>query len=74
MKPVAPPRHAAPHSPSCENRLATYAIVAGSVLVLGLIAPLFARDWISTVVMLALVVVGVEVVRNIVQREATPGR
>ena len=60
--------------PVLENRLATYAIVAGSVLVLGLIAPLFARDWTSTVVMLALVVVGVEVVRNIVEREATPGR
>jgi hypothetical protein len=47
-------------------------IAAGSVLELGLIAPLFARDRTSTVVMLALIVVGVEVVRNIVRREVTP--
>ena len=33
--------------PVLENRLATYAIAAGSVLVLALIAPLFARDWAS---------------------------
>jgi hypothetical protein len=58
--------------PVLENRLATYAITAGSVLVLGLIAPLFARDWPSTLVMLALVVVGVEVVRHIVRGEVTP--
>jgi hypothetical protein len=58
--------------PVLENRLATYAIAAGSVLLLGLIAPLFARDWTSTVVMLALIVVGVEVVRHIVRGEVTP--
>jgi hypothetical protein len=58
--------------PVLENRLATYAIAAGSVLVLGLIAPLFARDWTSTLVTLALIVVGVEVVRHIVRGEVTP--
>ena len=58
--------------PVLENRLATYAIVAGAVLVLALIAPLFARGWTSTLVMLALLIVGVEVVRNIVRREARP--
>ncbi len=56
--------------PVLQNRLATYAIVAGSVLVLALIAPLFARGWATTLLLFALVVVGIEVVRNIVQREA----
>ncbi len=58
--------------PVLENRVATYAIVAGAVLVLALIAPLFARGWTSTLLLLALLIVGVEVVRNIVQREAHP--
>ena len=56
--------------PVLENRLATYSIAAGSVLVLGLIAPLFARGWTSSLILLALVIGGVEVVRNIVEREA----
>ena len=65
-------RHAA--QPVLENRLATYSIAAGSVLVLGLIAPLFARGWTSSLILLALIIGGVEVVRNIVEREAeTPG-
>ncbi len=65
-------RHAA--QPVLENRLASYSIAAGSVLVLALIAPLFARGWASTLILLALIIGGVEVVRNIVQREAaTPG-
>ena len=61
-------RHAA--QPVLENRLASYAIAAGSVLVLALIAPLFARGWTSSLILLALIIGGVEVVRNIVQREA----
>ena len=61
-------RHAA--QPVLENRLATYSIAAGAVLVLGLIAPLFARGWTTSLILLALVIGGVEVVRNIVQREA----
>jgi hypothetical protein len=56
--------------PILENRLTTYAIVAGSVLVLGLLVPLFARGWTISLFLLALVIVGVEVVRNIVLREA----
>ena len=56
--------------PILQNRLTTYAIVVGSVLVLGLIAPLFARGWTITLLMLALAIVGVEVVRKIVEREA----
>ena len=47
-------RHAA--QPVLENRLATYAIAAGAVLVLGLIAPLFARGWTSSLILLALVI------------------
>jgi hypothetical protein len=61
-------RHAA--QPVLENRLATYSIAAGAVLVLGLVAPLFARGWATSLILLALVIGGVEVVRNIVQREA----
>jgi hypothetical protein len=57
--------------PVLKNRLTTYAIVAGSVLVLGLLVPLFARGWTISLLLLALVIVGVEVVRNIVLREAT---
>jgi hypothetical protein len=58
--------------PVLENRLTTYAIVAGAVLVLGLLVPLFARGWTISLFLLALVIVGVEVVRNIVLREAQP--
>jgi len=53
-----------------EKRVTTYAIAAGAVLVLGLLAPLFARGWTMSLLLLALVIVGVEVVRNIVLREA----
>jgi hypothetical protein len=58
--------------PVLENRLTTYAIVAGAVLVLGLLVPLFARGWTISLFLLALVIVGVEVVRSIVLREAQP--
>ena len=56
--------------PVLQSRPTTYAIVAGSVLVLGLIAPLFARGWTVSLLLLALVIAGVEVVRAIVEREA----
>jgi hypothetical protein len=58
--------------PVLDNRVTTYAIVAGAVLILGLLVPLFARGWTISLVLLALVIVGVEVVRNIVLREAQP--
>jgi hypothetical protein len=61
-------------APILENRVTTYAIVAVSVLVLGLIAPLFARGWTMSLLLLALVIVGVEVIRNIVLREAPQHR
>ncbi len=56
--------------PILQNRLTTYAIVAGALLVLGLVAPQLARGWLSAVLLIALVVAGVEVVRRIVLREA----
>jgi hypothetical protein len=61
-------------APILQNRVTTYAIVAGSVLVLGLLVPLFARGWTVSVFLLALGIVGVEVVRNIVLRETRQQR
>ena len=55
--------------PALENRVTTYAIAAGALLVLALVAPAIARGWLSALVLLALVVAGVEVVRNIALRE-----
>jgi hypothetical protein len=69
---AAQARHSA--RPVLENRVTTYAIAAGSVLVLGLVAPLFARGWTMSLLLLALVIVGIEVVRNIVLREAPQPR
>jgi len=57
--------------PVLQNRLTTYAIAAGALLVLVLAAPAFSRSGAMTLILLGLVVAGVEVVRNIVQREAT---
>ena len=57
-------------APVLEKRVTTYAIAAGCLLVLALVAPLFARGWLMALVLIALVVVGIEVVRNIVQRES----
>jgi hypothetical protein len=69
---AAQARHAA--RPVLENRVTTYAIAAGSVLVLGLVAPLFARGWTMSLLLLALVIVGLEIVRNMVLREASQPR
>jgi hypothetical protein len=60
--------------PILQNRVTTYAIAAGAVLVLGLLAPLFARGWTMSLLLLALVIVGIEVVRNIVLRETPQQR
>ena len=59
-------------APALENRVTTYALAAGALLVLALLAPAIARGWLSALVLLVLVVVGVEVIRNIVLREAPP--
>jgi hypothetical protein len=58
--------------PVLENRPATYGILAATLLVLALIAPLFTRGWAASLAIVALAVVGIEVVRNIVEREAQP--
>ncbi len=59
-------------APALENRVTTYALAVGALLVLALVAPAIARGWLSALVLLALVIVGVEVVRNLVLREAPP--
>ena len=56
--------------PILANRWTTYAIALVFLLVLALVAPLFARGWATSLVTLILAVVGIEVVRNIAQREA----
>jgi hypothetical protein len=56
--------------PVLENRVTTYAIAAGAVLVLALVAPAVARGWLSALVLIALIVAGIEVVRAVVLREA----
>ena len=56
--------------PVLENRVTTYALAAGALLVLVLVAPAIARGWLSALVLLALVILGVEVIRNIALREA----
>ena len=58
-------------APILENRVSTYAIAAGALLVLVLIAPAMARGWLSALVLIALVVAGIEVVRSFVRREAS---
>jgi hypothetical protein len=60
--------------PILQNRVTTYAIAFVALLVLALIAPPIARGWLSVLVLLALIVVGIEVVRSIVQREAPQQR
>jgi hypothetical protein len=56
--------------PVLENRLTTYALAVGALLVLVLVAPAIARGWLTALVLIALAVAGIEVVRSIVQREA----
>lgn len=58
-------------APVLENRVSTYAIAAGALLVLVLVAPAIARGWLSALVLIALVVAGIEVVRSFVRREAS---
>ena len=62
-------------SPVLENRVTTYAIAAGALLVLALVARQIARGWLSALVLVGLIVAGIEVVRSIVAREsAASGR
>lgn len=56
--------------PTLENRLVTYGIAAVLLLALALLVPLFAHGWIALLLLVALVIAGIETIRNIVQREA----
>ena len=55
--------------PVLENRLATYAVAAGALLVLALVAPTVATSWVTALILIVLVVAGIEVVRRIVLAE-----
>ena len=57
-------------APIIKGRPTTYGIAAVALLGIALVAPAVARGWLSGLVLLALVVVGIEVVRTIVLREA----
>jgi hypothetical protein len=56
--------------PTLENRPATYGIAAALLLVLALLVPIFAHGWIALLLVVVLVIVGIEMVRNVVEREA----
>ena len=56
--------------PILQNRPATYAIAAVALLVLVLVAPAFATSWLMALLLIALIVAGIEVVRNIVLQDA----
>jgi hypothetical protein len=51
--------------PVLENRLATYAVAAGALLVLALVAPTVATSWVMALILIVLIVAGIEVVRRI---------
>ena len=57
-------------APALEKRVTTYAIAAGALLALVLVAPQIARGWLSALILIGLIVAGIEVVRMIVLREA----
>jgi hypothetical protein len=61
-------------APVLEKRATTYGIAAVALLELVLVAPQIARGWLSALLLIALIVVGIEVVRNIVRRETEPSR
>jgi hypothetical protein len=61
-------------APALENRATTYVIAAGALLALVLVAPQIARGWLSALILIGLIVAGIEVVRNIVLREAQQQR
>ena len=56
-------------APVAEKPLWTYGAVAGLVVLLAALVPLFQRGWLSFLVFIVLLVVGVEVVRRIVLDE-----
>jgi hypothetical protein len=64
---AAQARHAA--APILQKRATTYAIAAVALLVLALVAPLFARGWLMSLVLIGLAIAGIEVIRGIVMRQ-----
>jgi hypothetical protein len=61
-------------APALEKRTTTYGIAAVAFLALVLVAPQISRGWLSALLLIALIVVGIKVVRNTVRREAQPSR
>jgi hypothetical protein len=61
-------------TPALEKRTTTYGIAAVALIALVLVAPQISRGWLSGLLLVALIVVGIEVVRNTVLREAPGGR
>ncbi|HEX7309894.1 MAG TPA: hypothetical protein VF232_01845, partial [Gaiellaceae bacterium] len=59
-------------APALEKRGTTYGIAAVALLALVLVAPQISRGWLSTLLLVVLVVAGIEVVRNMVLREQRP--
>jgi hypothetical protein len=57
-------------APVLESRAWTYTIAAFALLALALAAPLFARGWLMSLVLIGLAVAGIEVVRRFALREA----
>ena len=70
MRRVAPDSAAGSRAHVLQSRPATYTIAGGCVLVLALLVPIFAHGWIALLLVVVLVIVGIEMIRNIVQREA----
>lgn len=58
-------------APILESRPTTYTIAVAALLVVALVTPPIARGWLTALALIALVVAGIEVVRAIVNREAT---
>jgi hypothetical protein len=57
-------------TPVLESRPTTYGITAIALLVLVLVAPQLSRGWLSALLLIGLVVVGIEVIRSVVIRDA----
>jgi hypothetical protein len=59
--------------PVFEKRPTTYAVAVVLLLVLALVTPPVARGWLMALILVALVIAGVELLRNLVLREEPSG-
>ena len=59
---------------SSRTACATYAVAAGALLVLALVAPTVATSWVMALILIVLIVAGIEVVRRIVLGETSSVR